>query len=110
MALAAPDFFARVVTARTAAFGRLDRLAIDYPGRRACLPTLAFTGHLQEKEIDTLPQTIFLPRVKVVLHGRPFRKIARQQTPWTRRSQNIQQRLHNLPQLYFAGSPQHSLG
>ena len=50
-----------------------------------------------------------LPRVKVVLHRRPLRKIARQQTPRTRRSQNIQQSLHNPPQLYFSRSPQHFL-
>src|SRR5215471_16744122 len=110
MALAALDLFARVVTARTPAFGGLDRLAIDHSGRGAGFATLAFAGNLQQKEIDLLPQTLFLPRVKVVLHGRPLRKIARQQTPRTRRSQNIQQSLHNLPQLYFSGSAQYFLG
>jgi hypothetical protein len=110
MALAALDLFARVVTSRTSAFGGLDRLAIDHSGRGAGFATFAFAGHLQEKEIDLLPQTLFLPRVKVVLYRRPLRKIARQQTPRTRRSQNIQESLHNPPQLYFSGSSQHFLG
>jgi len=106
MAFAALDLFARVVTARTAAFRGLDRLAIDDPGRGAGFAILAFAGHLQEKEIDPLPQAIFLPRVEVVLHRSPLGEIARQQTPRTRRSQNVQQSLDNLPQLYLSRSPQ----
>src|SRR5215472_18392476 len=109
MALAALDLFARVVTARTPAFGGLDRLAIDHSGRGAGFATFAFAGNLQEKEIDLLPQPLFLPRVKIVLHRRPLWKIARQQTPRTRRSQNIQESLDNLAQLDFSRSPQYFL-
>src|ERR1700740_1163452 len=44
VALAPVDLLACIITPRTATFRRLDRLAIDHPGRRARFPAVAFAG------------------------------------------------------------------
>src|SRR4029077_231514 len=81
VALAPVDLLARVIPLRTAAFRGLDRLTVDHPSRRAGVATITLPSLLDQQEIDLFPQPFGLPRVKVTLHRRPLRKIARQQTP-----------------------------
>src|SRR4029077_2663118 len=97
VALAPVDLLARVIPPRTAAFRGLDRLTVDHPSRRAGVATITLPSLLDQQEIDLFPQPFGLPRVKVTLHRRPLRKIARQQTPRTRRPQNVEQGGDNTP-------------
>ena len=69
MPLAALDLLRGIVAARPAALGRLDRLAVDDPGRGAGLPTGSFAHFQQEFEIDLLEQAVIPPIIKVALNG-----------------------------------------
>src|SRR5712691_3902487 len=109
VALAPVDFLARVISPRTAAFRVLDRLTVDHPCRRAGFTSLPLPSLLDQQEIDLFPQPICLPGIKVTLHCRSLRKIARQQTPWTRRPQDVEQRIDNLPKRNYSRPPQRLL-
>src|SRR6266436_5831214 len=102
VALAPVDPLARVISPRTAAFRGLDRLTVDHPCRRAGFAPLPFASLLDQQEIDLFPQPLRLPRIKVTLHRRPLRKIARQQTPRTRRPQNVEQGFDNPPKRNYS--------
>src|SRR3974390_668435 len=95
VAFASVDLLARVIPPRTAAFRGLDRLTVDHPCRRAGFAALSLPSMLDQQEIDLFPQPFRRPRVKVALHGRSLRKIARQKTPRTRRPQYVEQRVDN---------------
>src|SRR5271165_4861495 len=91
VALAPVDLLARVISPRAAAFRGLDRLTIDHPCRRAGFAAIPLPSMLDQQEIDLFPQPFRLPRIKVTLHCRPLGKIAWQETPRTRRPQNVEQ-------------------
>jgi hypothetical protein len=84
VALAPINLRARVIPARTTAFRGLDRLTVDHPRPRsstgqawAGVAAIPLPSLLDQQEIDLFPQPFGLPRVKVTLHRRPLRKIAR---------------------------------
>src|SRR5439155_10293005 len=106
--LAPIDLLARIISPRTSAFRGLDRLTVDHPCRRAGFAALPLPSMLDQQEVDLFPQPFRLPRIKVTLHCRPLRKIARQQTPRTRRPQNIEQGVDNTPKPNYS-RPSHGL-
>jgi hypothetical protein len=66
MALAPSDPLGRIVTSRPAALGRLDRLTVDHPRRRARLAAGRF-GRLQHQhKIDLLEQVVVAPEVEII--------------------------------------------
>ena len=77
VALAPVNLLTRVIPPRTAAFRGLDRLTVDHPGRRAGVEAITLPSLVDQQEIDLFPQPFRLPRIKVTLHRRPLRKIAR---------------------------------
>ena len=70
MSLAPFDLLGGIVTLRSTALGRLDRLAVDDPGRRAGFAPSDFPG-LQQKLINALEETGISPFIKMPLHCRP---------------------------------------
>src|SRR5271170_171170 len=69
MALAPLDLLGRIVTPRPAALGRLDRLTVDHPRRRACFAARRFARFQQQRKIDLLEQAVVAPVVEIALHG-----------------------------------------
>ena len=102
VALAPVDLLAGVISPRTSAFRSLDRLTVDHPCRGAGFAAIPLPSLLDQQEIDLFPQPIRLPRIKITLHGRPLRKIARQPTPRTRRPQNVEQSVDNPPKWNYS--------
>ena len=70
MALAALDVLARVETAGTADFGRLDRLAVDHHGGWCGFAALRLARVHRENRDDLRPQSIVAPSVEPVPHRR----------------------------------------
>ena len=58
VALAAFDLLGRIVAARPAAFGGLDRLAVDHPRRRARLAPGSVAGLQQKLKVDPLDRPL----------------------------------------------------
>src|SRR5712691_1941440 len=102
VALATIDLLARIIAPRTSAFCGLDRLTVDHTCRRAGFAALPLPSMLDQQEVDLFPQPFPLPRIKITLHCRPLRKIARQQTPRTRRPQNVEQGVDNTPKRNYS--------
>jgi hypothetical protein len=50
---------------RPAALGRLNRLTVDHPGRRACFATGRLARLPQQLKIDLLKQAVVLPIVEI---------------------------------------------
>ena len=100
------DLLRGVVAARPAALGRLDRLAVDDPGRGAGLPTGGFAHFQQEFEIDLLEQAVIPPIIKVALNGGERWKVLRQQAPLTTGPRDIQNAVEHGPQVGLARPPQ----
>src|SRR6516162_1441101 len=75
--LTAFDLLGCVVTTRPAALGRLDRLTVDHPGRRAGLTAGHFARLQQQLKIDLLEQAVVPPIVEIALHRRERRKVLR---------------------------------
>src|SRR5215469_16941218 len=77
------DLLGRIVTARPAAFGRLDRLTVDHSGRWARIAARRFASLQQQVKIDGLKQAVVTPVVEIALHGGERRKVLRQHSPLT---------------------------
>src|SRR5271163_515550 len=83
MAFAPLDLLGRIVTPRPAALGRLDRLTVDHPRRRARVAARRFARLQQQVKIDVLKQAAVSPVVEVALHRRERRKVLGQHPPLT---------------------------
>src|SRR5215472_12575190 len=106
MPLAALDLLGRVIAARAAALGGLDRLAVDHNGRGARFPTSGLARFEQEFEIDPLEQAMIPPVIKVALHRGERRKVLRQHAPLTTGPSYIQNAVEDGPQISLARPPQ----
>ena len=100
--LAPLDLLARIITARTATFRRLHRLAVDDTCGRARLPTLVLASHDDERVVDRYPRPITRPRVKIPLHSRVRRKLFWKLPPLATRRSNVEQRIHYLADVRLA--------
>jgi len=68
MAFAAFHLLARVIAARAAALGGLDRLAVDDAGGRTGLAALGFARRHDQRMVDALPGAVLPPGIEIVLH------------------------------------------
>jgi len=99
VSLAPLDLLGRIVTARPAAFGRLDRLTVDHSGRWARIAARRFARLQQQVKIDGLKQAVVTPVVEIALHGGERRKVLRQHSPLTAGPRDIQDRVQYGAQL-----------
>src|SRR5205085_5732156 len=83
MALAPLDLLGRISTSRPAGLGRLDRLTVDYPRRRARFAARRFARFHQQRKIDLLEQAVVAPVVEIALHGSERREVLGQHSPLT---------------------------
>ena len=93
MTFAAFDPLGRIKTARAAGLGCLDRLAVDNASRGAWLGSSRFAGLEQQLEIDPRQYRTIAPSVKIMLHRRIGRELARQLPPLASGSHHIEQRI-----------------
>jgi len=99
-------FLAAFVTARPAALGGLDRLAVDDPGRRAGFTSAGLARFEQQFEIDPLEQTGVAPVIKVALHSGERRKVLGQHAPLTAAPRDIKNAVEDRAQSGLARPPQ----
>src|SRR5215813_1546288 len=109
VALTAVDRFGRIVTTWSAALGRLGRLTVDDPCRRARFAARRLACLQQQLKIDRLKQAVVPPIVEIALYGRERRKVLWQHPPLTAGPHNIQNRVQYGSQLGLA-RPAQSLG
>src|SRR5436305_6536688 len=106
MALAPLDLLGRIVTSRPAALGRLDRLTVDYPRRRARFAARRFARFQQQRKIDLLEQAVVAPVVEIALHGSERREVLGQHSPLTASPRHVQDRIEHVAQLGRARAAQ----
>src|SRR5215472_10301815 len=68
MALTAFDFLGRIIASWSAAFGGLDRLAVDDTSRGAGFAASGLARLQQQFKIDPLEQALVPPIVEIALH------------------------------------------
>jgi hypothetical protein len=105
MALVALDFLPGIIAARPAAFCGFDALGVDHPGAGRGLPSVQFPRCHDEHMVDRVQQAAVPPVVKVTLYGRGRRKVLRKHCPLAPRRRHVQNRVHNLAQSRFTGTP-----
>src|SRR5229473_3205223 len=93
--LAAGDFLAAIVAA-FAAFGGLDRLAVNRGGTGRDLPVVAQSDFDPQSREHLVPDGQIDPGPEIVVDGLPRRKLMRQHAPLTTRAIQIEQRVENL--------------
>lgn len=99
MPLAALDLLAGVKAPNAAALGGLDALAVDDAGARAGLTPFQFTCLSHQMPADRLQKAAVAPIIKVALHRRIGWEVPGQQRPRTTARRQIQDRIHDLPQI-----------
>jgi hypothetical protein len=82
MALTAVDFLGRIIASGSAAFGGLDRLAVDDASRGTGFAANRLARLQQEFKIDPLEQVLVPPIAEIALHRGERRKVLRQQAHW----------------------------
>src|SRR6185295_6716459 len=106
--LASMNSFARIEAAWTAGLCCRSTLAID-DGRRRCRLAAEFSSSLPDQSPDDpVPSSRVAPRIKIALHRRIGWELAWQSPPLTAGRQNVENRLHDLPQIGLARSPEPS--
>src|SRR5215475_7397404 len=106
MALAAFDFLGRIIAAWSAAFGGLDRLAVDDTSRGTGFAVSGLARLEQQFKIDPLEQTLVAPIVEIALHRGERRKVLWQQAPLAAGPCDIQDRVDNSAQVGFSRTAQ----
>jgi len=99
MALAAFDHLASIEASRSAAFRRLDRLAVDYAGGWAGLTPGLLAGSHDQGMVDDLPPRLLHPPIKIALHGRIGRKVSRQLPPLATGRCDVEHRIDHATQI-----------
>src|SRR5215472_10628532 len=105
MALAAFDFLGRIIAAWSAAFGGLDRLAVDDTSRGTGFAVSGLARLEQQFKIDPLEQTLVAPIVEIALHRGERRKVLWQQAPLAAGPCDIQDRVDNRAGRFLADGP-----
>ncbi len=90
-------FFPPVAPAATAGAGRLDRLAVDPPGRRVGRAPGLDPHVLAEPVVDPLPQPAPAPPGGAVEHGLVVGEVAGQRLPRRPAPQVVEDRVRDLP-------------
>src|SRR5262252_8660575 len=106
MALTAFDFLGRIIASWSAAFGGLDRLAVDDTSRGAGFAASGLARLQQQFKIDPLEEALVPPIVEIALHRGKRRKVLRQQAPLAAGSCDIQDRVDNGAQVGFLRTAQ----
>src|SRR5262252_6818273 len=99
MALASLHALARIKSTRAAAFRGLDALTVDDTGRRNRVAPDRDARPPHQRSINPTPDPLIPPSVEVVLDRRARRKILRQRPPLTPRRCDIEDRVHDGPQI-----------
>src|SRR5450830_1385351 len=102
MALAPIHVLARIIATRSTLFRRLDRLAVDDARRGFRVSALPNPLLPAQFLAYPLPRAAVPPVAEVVLNRRPGRQIMGQQPPRATRAQQVQDGIHNLPQIMLA--------
>src|SRR5262249_46452152 len=105
VALAPFDALEHVKTTRAAAFCGLRALGVtDAAGVNGSAPD-PYSGALDEREIDLMPEPLVAPGIEIVLNSRPRRKIPRQQSPLATAGQHVEDSVDHGSQLDFTRAP-----
>lgn len=96
LALAALDFLAGVVAARSSSLGGLDALTINHRRRGAGLSPGPFAVHHDQVVVDGLKQTLAAKAQEPAVDCRTGRGILGRQAPGATRSQHLEDRVHDL--------------
>jgi hypothetical protein len=100
------DAFARIEAARAASLRRRSTLAVDDGGSRL-RPAAEFSSGLSDQNSDDpVPSASVAPSVKIALNCRIGWKLAWQSPPLAASGQNVEDRLHDLPQIDLPWSPE----
>jgi hypothetical protein len=99
VSLAALDLLASVEAPDAAAFGGLDALAVDDASGRTGLPAFQFARRGDEMVADRLQKAAVAPIVEIALDRGVEREILGQQRPRAAARGQIQDRVHDLPQV-----------
>ena len=75
VALSSLDLLTRIVASRAAAFGCLDRLAVDDRRSRRSVPSLDDTARGDQRVVDRKQHSAVPPTVKMILNGREWPKV-----------------------------------
>src|SRR2546430_15172754 len=102
MTLAALHLLAHVKPARTAAFRGLYALAVDDAGRRSGFASLPAACAFDQRGIDSRPQARSAPAIEIILYRRARRQILRQRTPLAPCGIDVEDRIHDHPQVDLA--------
>jgi hypothetical protein len=105
VAFTALDLLAGIKASRTAAFGGLDRLAVDHASARAgFVPDLLARGHDQHV-VDLGQRAVAGPAVEIPLDRRIGRKLLWHLSPLTTGRGHLEKCLYDRAQIGFARSP-----
>ena len=102
VALTPFDPLGNVKPAWAATFRGLGALAVDDASRGNGVASHRLAGAPYQREIDSSPNALVSPEVKVVLNGGARRKVLRQRPPLAAGRQNIKDGIHHRPQLNFS--------
>ena len=86
-----------------AAVGDLDRLGVKDARAGFSGASKPFTKVSSKLSVHLLEDPVLAPASKIVIHGSPRRKIVRKHPPGTATSQDVEDRIDNLPQPILAG-------
>ena len=85
------------------AVGDLDRLGVHDARTRFSGTSKPFTKVCPKLGVHLLKDPVFAPASKIVINGSPRREIMRKHPPGTATSQEVEDRIDNLPQPILAG-------
>ena len=96
MALTSVDLLSSIVTAWPAGLGGLGALAVDDCRRGAGVAPDPFAIHHHERVVYPFKAPVVAPNGEPAVNRPPWRKVARQQTPWTSRPHHIEDAVDDL--------------
>src|SRR6266446_5050942 len=102
---AALNLLSRVIAARPAALGCLDRLAIDDTSTRARLATERLARRHDQRVADARPDAVSRPPVEIPLNSRVGRKFLGDLPPLAARRSHVQDGIHHRPKFHNPGPP-----
>ena len=85
------------------AVGDLDRLGVNDARTGFSGASKPFTKVSSKLSVHLLEDPVLAPASKIVINGSPRRKIVRKHPPGTATSQDVEDRIDNLPQPILAG-------
>src|SRR5712691_7473394 len=93
-------FFPPIEAAVPAGFGRLRGLAVQHRRARLGRTPLAFPIRPPQQVIHAPPGPVILPLLEVVVDGRPFREIVRQEAPGAAGPVQIEERVRHFADIH----------